>query len=155
MFRIENGPDGGLSGRLFTYVVDHDRDVWLKFVSGIGSEPGSVMKLVWEGRIIPFDYYVENLTSEPRPRLIGRIENFGTSWLAGYKGDLKVFHFSSETERKSAELLAAEALLVFGSMYDGLSFPDGMYTVELNTAEGVRHYTLSDFGYTTEATEDS
>ena len=155
LFRIEEGPDDGVIGSLLTYVVDHERGVWLKLVSGMGPEPGSVMKLVWGGRVIQFDYYVDNVKTEQGERLVGRIENFGTSRMAGYKADLRAFHFSSDTEREAAHLLAVEGLLVFGSMYNGLSFPDGMLTVELRTDSGIRLYKLSDFGYITPAADGS
>ncbi len=160
MFRIEVGPDDdGRDVWLPTVVVDHERDAWLTFVSGMGLEyiseaipvPGQVMKLVWTSRVIPFDYLIETITSEHGPRHIGRIENFGTSRAAGYKANLRIFRFDSEAEREAAELLAAEALLVFGTMYNGLSIPDGILTVELRAGAGPRPYTLSDFGYESEA----
>ena len=55
MFRIEPTPTKRSLGKLGKWVVDHDRDTSLEVVTSFSQESIQVLKLVWRGRVIPFD----------------------------------------------------------------------------------------------------
>ncbi|MFF2272216.1 hypothetical protein ACFVTX_08070 [Agromyces sp. NPDC058136] len=112
-----------------------------------------LMKLVWGERVIPFEYDLEPVTTEAGKRFVGRVSGFGTSPIAAEQAGTPGYRFVDDEERRAAERLAAEALLVYGDFYDGLDRPDGVFTVEVPTEEyGTFDYTLSSFGYKTNAT---
>ena len=67
---------------------------------------------------------------------------FGISAAVELRTQVKSYRFGSDEELATARLLAAEALLVYGSNYNGLTYPDGENRVELNGVE----LRLSDFG---------
>lgn len=67
---------------------------------------------------------------------------FGVSLTVEKNTKVKSYRFISDEELAVAVRLAAEALLVYGSNYNGLSRPDGCTRVALDGGE----LRLSDFG---------
>ncbi|MFF2389550.1 hypothetical protein [Agromyces sp. NPDC058104] len=112
-----------------------------------------LMKLVWGERVIPFEYELEPVDSEAGTRFVGRVIGFGTSPIAAEQAGTSRYRFANDEERRAAEQLVAEALLVYGDFYNGLDHPDGVFTVEVPTeAYGTFEYTLASVGYQTNAT---
>jgi hypothetical protein len=62
------------------------------------------------------------------------------------RAGITTFAFASEGERRAARLLAAEALLIFGFIYDGDKYPDGYYRVRITDGGTSTDYSLSSFG---------
>ena len=143
MFVIESSiqPESNLEARA---VVDVDRHVKLVYASGHGRMPGSAFVLTWGDRVIPFDASANEVRDAVSGDTYFRttIQMFGASPSAENAVGARPFAFADEEERAAAYRLAVEALLVFGSSYDGLSKPDGYNRV----LEGGREWRLSDFG---------
>ena len=131
MFRIEPTPTKRPLGRASKWVVDHERDVSIERIIGTG-EDEDVMQPVWRGRIIPFQIAIravrEELTGESY--FLTRFVAFGYAFAGSEYGDVEFYRFKNDEEKREAQLLAVEALTVFGSIYDGDDRPEGYYRVE-------------------------
>ena len=107
----------------------------------LGPEQGDAFKLVWDDRVIPFDVHYEPKRDDSGEQYIVEwIEGFGGSSRADDHG-IRTYWFEDASERFEAFLLAIEAVLVFGSNYNGADRPDGRYRF---VHEGLT-YTKSDF----------
>lgn len=141
MFHIEDAPNGHESPSKI--VVDRDRDAWLRFVSSRGREHGFVFQIAVADKIVPFEVSARSAREGNGDEyFVEAFDGFGYSVRAEIAGIPRA-RFDSKEERQRIQLLAAEALLVFGSDYDGLSRPDGQYRVQLNGET----FFLSSFGY--------
>jgi len=122
-------------------MIDETRDVWLQYIGGYGSEPGAYFKLVWKGQEIAFLVIPENRwDDEGKEYIVQHIYEFGGT--GPLRGSVKPWKAETPQRRREAMLLAVEALLAYGGLYDGYKKPDGLYRVEF---EG-RLYIKSDFG---------
>jgi hypothetical protein len=141
MFRIEQvGSERSPAGRRI--VADPERDAWLQGVRNLGLERARAFKLVWGGRVIPFEAHQEHRDEGGASHYLTRILHFGHSAAASLRSGIPPYHFVDAAEEEAARMLAVEALLVFGSLYDGEAKPDGYYRVE----HAARVYTRRDFG---------
>ena len=137
MFRIENAASASDHK-----IIDDERGVWIQFLAGRGRSPGGVFKLVVGETVIPFETDRDfSEDADGAGHLLTRFVSFGLSPAANARGVAPNMMMSPD-ERREYMLLAAEALLVFGSFYDGDSKPEGWAQVEL---VGVI-YTLASFG---------
>ena len=127
-------------------VIDYNRAAWLQRICSInisGAESSNVFKLVWDGRAIPFECLSETKHDQnEKIYLIKRFRYFGTAERAEAVAGIPPYEFADKTERRVAMLLATEAVLAFGSLYNGSEYLNGDHRVEF---EG-RLYTKSDFG---------
>ena len=143
MFRVEPWFSPYL-GVMQTIVVDHERDVSLYRAAKMGRIPGDGFILTWGDRQIPF----ESLSGPVRDAVSGetyylvKFTTFGFSMAVELRTQVKSYRFGSDEELAMSRRLAVEALLVYGSNYNGLTYPDGENRVELNGVE----LRLSDFG---------
>jgi hypothetical protein len=134
-------------------LVDPERDVWFQRVSGLGRREqlpiGACFKLVWGDRVIPFDAIRQNAVDPATDStfLLVEIETFGESQCARIDAGIPSFAFRDEAEKRAAKLLAAEALLVFGAIYNGDKYPDGRIRVRIKEGDTSTDYRLSSFGY--------
>ncbi|TFC54519.1 MULTISPECIES: hypothetical protein [unclassified Cryobacterium] len=145
MFRI------GKAGSASDYkVVDDERGVWIQFLASRGRSPGGVFKLVVGETVIPFETacdFIEDADGDGH--LLTRFDLFGLSPAASVRGVAPNMMISPD-ELREYMLLAVEALLVFGSFYDGDSKPEGWARVELHAVV----YTLASFGSRSGATSN-
>ena len=146
MFRIEPAPTQRPMGQANLWVIDHDRDVTLERVGATGPTPEmeDMMKLVWQGRVIAFYMASEGghdlVTGDLFIKRI--IKGFGSEIRNEYYAANTIFyHFEDEAEKRYAILLAIEAVIVYGRVFNGDKKPDGYIRVE---CEG-REYRRSDF----------
>jgi hypothetical protein len=139
MFRIESA---GSRGEM--RIVDDERHASLQRVAGLGRSPGSAFKLVWDGRVIPFEVVRENQQDPDTGQEYYRTRflSFGYSATAKSRQGIESYVFADPQERERAQLLAVEGLLLFGGHYDGDTRPEGYDRIEL----GERAYTKRDFG---------
>lgn len=143
MFSIEKTPESG-EFRGKKYVVDHDRNVWLEYVSGHGPHPGGAFHLKWGAHSIGFD---TDYTEFPDGNyVVETIRNFGNSIDAEMHLGVRQYIFDDPQTRREAEALAAEALVVFGGYYNGMAVPDGRYRIRIGRTSD-EYFTLSTFGY--------
>lgn len=113
-------------------MIDRDRDAWLQVVQRHANSNVEAFKLVWRGKLIPFE---AAWSPYPPPGYQPKEEDrgkhhlhwtiapqhthpFGVSVAAKLRG-IPPYEFSDEAEKESAILLAAEALLAFGKAYNG------------------------------------
>jgi len=75
-----------------------------------------------------------------------KFASFGVSAMVSLRVGIRPYVFAGADEQREAQMLAVEALLVYGDVFNGPSKPDGYCRVEF---EG-RRWVLSDFGYITE-----
>jgi len=144
MFRIEPTPwNDPVLGKPQKRVIDHERDVWLQFVCS-QRDGTRVMKLVWNGNIIPFEVIQTEVRDEPPGEIwyCSKFGSFGASDAAKSWEGIDPYRFDNPLLRRQAEMLAVETLLVFGDHYNGDIRPDGYSRIEF---EG-RLYRKSDFG---------
>lgn len=145
MFAVEEAePWARRPGR---WVVDHGRGIYLQHVGGIGRQAGGVF-VVAQGEVeIPFEIVRESAyeTDGSGTRTTMKFQFFGNSRRGADEG-IPRYEFADDAERDYWMRIAAEALLVYGIGYIGLSIKDGIARVDLN-GELV---TLSTFGYTTQ-----
>lgn len=132
MFRIEPALERGVLGD-DKMVVDHERDVWLQRVSGLGPEPGDAFKLVWGGRVIPFETVRAPVMKSDGSTAyyLAKFRSFGSSGSARLRANIPVYRFQSDEERQQAMMLAAEALIEFGDVYNGDQRPEGYNRVQV------------------------
>ena len=125
-------------------VVDHERDVSLHRAAGMGRMPGDGFLLTWGERQIPFES-LRTQVSDPvsgETYYLTKFTAFGVSTAVEMRTKVKSYRFVSDEELATAMRLATEALLVYGTNYNGLARPDGYNRVELDGVE----LRLSDFG---------
>lgn len=146
MFTIEDQQDGYDYGAR-RRVVDHDRQAWLELINSSAQSGGDLFLLTWQDRLIPIVTFSQNTVDREsgENRVHVHIRALGDSRYARNSG-LNASALS-ESERTLAHRLAAEALLIFGSWYDGLSFQDGHFVVEEVMDGENLSYKLSSFGY--------
>ena len=142
MFKVEAVPDS-----YDQRVVDADTGVYLEWLVTGSRYTTEVSSLVHPGGMIPFmtsrEYGVDPDTGPPF--LVYRFITFGSAWRA----QLRTQHlvnctFTDDVAKEFWMTVAAEALVVFGSAFNGLKVPDRRYTrVALNDTI----LTLEDFGY--------
>ena len=142
MFEVEAVPDS-----YDQRVVDADTGVYLEWLVTGSRYTTEVFSLVHPGGMIPFttsrEYGVDPDTG--LPFLVYRFITFGSAWRA----QLRTKHlvnctFTDDVAKDFWMTVAAEALVVFGSAFNGLKVPDRRYTrVALNDTI----LTLEDFGY--------
>ena len=144
MFRIEPTPwNDPVLGKPQKRVIDHERDAWLQFVRSQRDGP-RVMKLVWQGDVIPFEIIRVQVREMPPGETWyrSRFGAFGASNGIKPWDGIKPYHFSDPKLRHQAQMLAVEALLAYGDHYNGDVRSDGYNRIEF---EG-RLYRKSDFG---------
>ncbi|MEC5182681.1 hypothetical protein RCH12_000111 [Cryobacterium sp. MP_3.1] len=143
MFRIERA-----AGASDHKIIDDERGVWIQFLGSRGKSSGGAFKLVVGETVIPFETerdYIED--ADGAAHVLTRFFAFGLSPAASVRG-IASNVITSPVERRTYKLLATEALLLFGDIYNGDSKPEGYSRVEL---DGVI-YTLASFGYVSGAT---
>jgi len=127
-------------------VVDVERGVVLQRVSGQGQVPNAeAMLMSWQGRLIPFDTRFRSAGGH----YIVDFDSFGVSYTVKLRVGILQYVFPDAEAQREAQLLAVEALLVYGEFFNGLSKPDGHCRVEF---EG-RQWVLSDFGHSKDASK--
>ncbi|MEC5169540.1 hypothetical protein [Glaciihabitans sp. GrIS 2.15] len=154
MFQVEDvPPDHPPYKTGFTrYVVDHERGVWLDHIGGPHAEPPDEemrgFRFYRDGLLTLVEaniYAGPNIYDTPAEGHETRILSFGYSpW-----GSLKTGIHTDPLERvqvMAALPLLAEALLVFGTLYNGALYSDRVVTSTLYD-EPMR-WTWADFGYT-------
>ncbi|MBC7281648.1 hypothetical protein [Hoeflea sp.] len=80
--------------------------------------------------------------SESERHINVRFLSFGASQGARIQGKIPAYRFENDAEREAAVLLAVEAMLVYGSFYDGPQRPDGYHRF----FHAGRVFIKSDFG---------
>ena len=144
MFRIEPTPwNDPVLGKPQKRVIDHERDAWLQFVLRKRNST-RVLKLVWKGNVIPFEAIRTEVRDEPPGEIwyCWRLGVFGGTIAAKLWDGTEPYEFGSPQLRRQVQMLAVEALLVFGGHYNGDIRPDGYDRVEFDG----RLYRKSDFG---------
>jgi hypothetical protein len=143
MFRVEK-----TEGRLEPRVVDTEAGVYLEWLVTGSRYTTEVFELVRASGGIPFttsrEYGVDPETG--LKFMLFKFITFGSAPRAQSRAKHLVNRtFNDDNEKQYWMKAAAEALLVFGTSFNGLEAPYNGYTrVELNN----RIYTLEDFGYT-------
>jgi len=116
------------------YVLDRDRGVWLEYIGGPHTEPPEeqrrVFRFYWNGLLMLIEanvYARPNISEPPADGHETKIIRVGYSpW-----GSLmtKIHNDPLEPEQLKAALpVLAEALLVFGTIYNGSKYPDRVVT---------------------------
>lgn len=126
-------------------VADSSREVIVRYIGAHSRGEVLAFLLEWQQRAIPFEASLEFLSSEPGTKtgFIWRFADFGHSSVVQLYEGLGNYQFSDEAERAAALILAAEALLVFGGMFDGLT---RRKTEDIFVALDNRLYSFGDFG---------
>ena len=129
-------------------VLNADGSIALRWVSPrLMNGSGKVFLLEIGSKRIPFDTDWSSESDQHGKFFLMVFDTFGGSQVDTTLAGLQPYVFSDAEEKRSAQVLAVEALLVCGQNFDGLRFPDGRWRVEF---EG-RQWRLSDFGYTNES----
>lgn len=128
-------------------VLDRDRDISLQLEGLTGREPGSAFVLSHGDMRVPLHTaeqvgLIDAVTG--KPYFFSEIVSFGTSiYLKGDK-DVPNYDFSSDEEARHWRRIVAEALLIFGTNYNGFDLDPAYARVLLNG----ELLTRRDFGYT-------
>ncbi|MET4589084.1 hypothetical protein [Arthrobacter sp. 754] len=146
MFTVEAYPDGNIYGGR-RCIVDHDRQARLELVNGSAQSGGDLFLLTWQDRSIPVVTFSQDAADRDsgEHQIHVHIRALGESRYA--KNSHVKATTLSDADRFLARRLAAEALLVFGSWFDGLTFQDAHYVVKDSVDGDDLSYTLSSFGY--------
>lgn len=143
MWEVRDAPSKGPTGHS-KMTIDETRDVWIQPVGVMIGDPGRIFTLVWRGCAIPFDTIEESRRDgDGKEYIVVRLRSFGGSAFAFQYG-IAPYRFNSDEERRQAMMLAVEALLAFGSDYNGCQQREGFYRVEHDG----RLYTRGTFGIT-------
>ncbi|GAB3251457.1 hypothetical protein [Arthrobacter pigmenti] len=145
MFTI-HAPDASIYAKT-RRVLDPESGITLEFVGATGRSPGRAFILSQNEVAIPFDISfdrgaVDHSTGEEYTLM--RFGSFGTSMWVRPWSDVPPYTFSSVAEEQKWKNIAAEALVVCGTSYNGLDFGPDHFRVELNGNILSRR----DFGYT-------
>jgi hypothetical protein len=142
MWEVRNAPSKGTTNH-DNMMIDASRDVWIQPIGVTIGDPGRVFKLVGGDNVIPFDTIEESQRDEEgKEYILVKFHSFGGSPFAAQYG-VETYRFRRDEERRQAMMLAAEALIAFGSDYDGARKPEGFYRVEY---EG-QIFTAGSFGF--------
>lgn len=147
MFAVEPKPEGA-PGPSKKWVIDHERSVSLQVIVGLGRSDGQAFILIHDAITIPFNVMFDPGHVDPAsgdPYYIMRFSSFGRSGETHRLG-YSTYEFADETEERHWKRIAAEALLIYGPSYLGMTFKDGYARVELD-GEFLKR---SDFGYSLE-----
>ena len=129
-------------------VVNADGSIVLRWVSPrLMNGSGRVFLLEIGTKSIPFDTDWSSECDQDGEFFLMTFDSFGGSRIGMSLAGLQPYWFLDTEEKRSAQILAVEALLVCGQNFDGLLRPDGRWRVQF---EG-RQWRLSDFGYTNES----
>ena len=132
-------------------VVNADGSIVLRWVSPrLMNGSGEVFLLEIGTKRISFDTDWSSESDQDGKFFLLAFDSFGGSAVGSYVAELPPYVFSDAEEKRSAQVLAVEALLVCGQNFDGLLRPDGRWRVQF---EG-RQWRLSDFGYTNESGDE-
>lgn len=128
-------------------VLDPESGTTLEFVGATGRTEGRVFILRQNDVAIPFDVSIDwgvvDDDSGEKYTLM-RFASFGASIWVQRWSDVHSYTFSSAEEEREWKTIAAEALVVCGTSYDGPNFGPDHFRVELNGSILSRR----DFGYT-------
>lgn len=119
MFSIEDSPTTGVMGD-DKWVVDHSRKAWMQRVSSYAKSSVDALQLHVDDRVFLLE---RERWQEPEGGYGSRIVEFGRSPAAGLRSDIVSDTFRSDEDRHRIGLLAAEAVLVYGSFYSGSPDP--------------------------------
>ena len=145
MFRYEKTPRELTHSSHEWYVVDRDRDVWLRWLGTNGPSGDRVYVLSVRGRVIPFE-----VADTDEGSLVEQMQTLGASYQARFAHGIPWQTFEDEDERVALEELAAEALLAYRAGERAqYGVPPEQHRVRLAGRPAVVH-TLADFGYGTE-----
>jgi hypothetical protein len=146
MFTVEEHAGYGSYGEK-RHVVDHERQARLQLINGSAQTGQDLFLLTWQERSIPIVTFSQGTTDQESglKQVHILIRAVGESRFATNSGLAASPLY--EADRFSARRLAAEALLVYGRWYDGLTYPDGYFVVNDATGDEDLSYTLSSFGY--------
>lgn len=128
-------------------VLDRERDIALQLEGLTGREPGRAFVLSHGDMRVPLHTaeqsgLIDAVTG--KPYFISEIVSFGTSiYLKGDK-DVPNYDFGSDEDAMRWRRIAAEALLIFGTNYNGFDLDPDYARVLLNG----ELLTRRDFGYT-------
>jgi hypothetical protein len=127
-------------------VLDRDRDISLQLKGGAGRDMGKTFVLSHGGMRVPLHTaeqvgLVDAVTG--KPYFISEIVSFGTSIYLKGDRDVPNYDFSSDEEARHWRRMAAEALLIFGTNYNGFALDPAYARVLLNGDLLTRR----DFGY--------
>ncbi|MCC2314058.1 hypothetical protein [Cellulomonas xiejunii] len=145
MFRYEKTPPELTVFSNDWYVVDRDRDVWLRSLGTSGPSGDRVYALSVRGKMIAFE-----VSDTDEGALVEQMQTFGASHQARFAHGIPWQTFPDEDERVALEELAAEALLAYRAgerTHYGL--PPEQHRVRLPGRHAPVHV-LADFGYGTE-----
>lgn len=130
-------------------VVDVDTGVYLEWLVAGGPYFTEVFNLIHPGGMIPFTTCREHGIDPDTglPFFVFSFITFGSAPRAHTRTKHLInCTFTDEVSKQLWMTVATEALVVFGSAYNGFKVPNRRYTrVELND----EIYTLEDFGYET------
>jgi hypothetical protein len=128
---------------------DPQKDAQFRFLSGLSRDMSDgVFLLDWKGYQVPVVADYDRRSIAPSTvvtiRSLGEVPN--SSSIHRKYPDLTDAPLTRD-DREECELIVAEALVVFGILYDGPNYPDGRYTVHIQHGPNAGDYTLSSFGY--------
>lgn len=144
MFRYEKVPPEMTHRSKAWYVVDRDRDLWLRSLGTNGPRGDRVFVLCVRGRKVSLEVdtngRVDGLPTD-------QITTFGHSWKAEFSDGIPMQNFPDPDERFALQELAAEALLVLDAGERArYGLTPGAYRVALSAGD-YPVYQLADFGY--------
>lgn len=130
MFKNTVAPNSDRANGTKKAVVNSERDAWLQMDRAIAGESGGFFRLYWAGRLIPFWAPLRTEIDENTKQefYVYELPSIGDS----PSTKLPPYRFVDDAEQIKGLLLAAEALITFGGLYDGDKFPDGTFRVETN-----------------------
>jgi hypothetical protein len=134
------------------YVVDHERGVWLEYIGSPHTEPPEREKLVfrffWDEHLLLVEANVFAGPNKKRTPAEGHeteISSFGYSAYGTMRTGLRPDPLGRERVIAALPVLA-EALLVYGMLYDGDLYPDRI--IRGTFYDVPMRWTWADFGYT-------
>ena len=143
MFRYEKTPPELASYSYEWYVVDHDRDVWLRRRGTSGPSGDRVYVLSVRGRLIPFE-----VADTDEGALVEQMQTFGASHTASFTYGIEWQTFEDQDERAALEELAAEAVLAYHAGERATyGVPPEQHRLKIARRSNTVVYTLADFGY--------
>lgn len=147
MFALEEElrPDGAPPRK---YLIDPERSARFDWIGGADRRAGEACVLYLRDLIVPFDTYTKIIGPDDDYYVLGGFDTFGNSLQASRHGINPTP--LNDPDRDEAQLIAAEAVLVFHYKFF-TNRPEGGYRFNLNDHE----YQLHDFEYTTPLPQDT